>query len=58
VDEAALAAEAEAIAPGFRREAEEVAKRSTDLIAPLLEGNRAAWNAQIGLHRYIGSGKI
>jgi cytosine/adenosine deaminase-related metal-dependent hydrolase len=58
VDEAALAAEAENIAPGFRREAEELAKRSADLIAPLLEGNRAAWNAQIGLHRYIGGGTI
>ena len=38
VDEAALAAEAEGIAPGFRREANELAKRSADLIPPLLDG--------------------
>jgi cytosine/adenosine deaminase-related metal-dependent hydrolase len=57
VDEAALAAEAETIAPGFRREAEELAKRSADLIAPLLEGNRAAWKVKTGLERYIGGPK-
>ncbi len=57
VDEAALAAEAEVIAPGFRREAEEIARRSADLIAPLLEGNRAAWKVKTGLERYIGGPK-
>jgi 5-methylthioadenosine/S-adenosylhomocysteine deaminase len=57
VDEAALAADAEAIAPGFRREAGELAKRSADLIAPLLEGNRAAWKVKTGLERYIGGSK-
>ena len=54
VDEAALAAEAAEISPGFRREVEELAKRSRELIAPLLEGNRAAWKIQLGLARYIG----
>jgi cytosine/adenosine deaminase-related metal-dependent hydrolase len=54
VDEASLATAAERIAPGFRREAEELAKRSADLIAPLLEGDRAAWKVRTGLRRYIG----
>ena len=57
VDEAELAAEAEGIAPGFRREAEEIARRSADLVAPLLEGNRAAWRVKTGLERYIGGPK-
>ncbi len=54
VDEAALAAEADGIAPGFRREANELAKRSADLIPPLLDGNRAAWRVKVGLERYVG----
>jgi cytosine/adenosine deaminase-related metal-dependent hydrolase len=54
VDEAALAAEVEDIAPGFRRDAEALAARSRDLIAPLLEGNRAAWNISLGIQRTIG----
>ncbi len=54
VDEAALAAEAEGIAPGFRREANDLAKRSADLIPPLLDGNRAAWRVKVGLERYVG----
>jgi 5-methylthioadenosine/S-adenosylhomocysteine deaminase len=54
VDEAALAAEAEGIAPGFRREANDLAKRSADLIPPLLDGNRAAWRTKVGLERYVG----
>jgi 5-methylthioadenosine/S-adenosylhomocysteine deaminase len=54
VDEAALAAEAEGIAPGFRREANELAKRSADLIAPLLDGDLAAWRVKVGLERYVG----
>jgi hypothetical protein len=56
VDEATLAAEAADISPAFRREVEAVAKRSADLIGPLLEGNRAAWNVKLGLGRYIGRG--
>jgi cytosine/adenosine deaminase-related metal-dependent hydrolase len=54
VDEAALAAEAAAIAPGYRGEAEALAKKSADLIAPLLEGARAAWKVKTGLRRYVG----
>jgi hypothetical protein len=54
VDEAALAAEAAEISPGLRAEVEALAKRSADLIAPLLEGNRAAWAVKTGLERYIG----
>jgi 5-methylthioadenosine/S-adenosylhomocysteine deaminase len=57
VDEAALAAEAAGIAPGFRQEAAELAKRSADLIPPLLEGNRAAWRVKLGFERYIGDPK-
>jgi 5-methylthioadenosine/S-adenosylhomocysteine deaminase len=57
VDEAALAAEAAEISPAFRREVEELAKRSRDLIPPLLEGNRAAWKVQLGVARYIGGPK-
>lgn len=55
VDEAMLAAEAEKIAPGFRRESQELAKRSADLIAPLLDGARAAWKVKTGLTRYVGN---
>lgn len=54
VDEAALAAEAAEISPGLRAEVEALAKRSADLIPPLLEGNRAAWAVKTGLERYIG----
>lgn len=54
VDEAALAAEAAEISPALRREVEALAKRSADLIPPLLEGNRAAWQVKTGLERYIG----
>jgi cytosine/adenosine deaminase-related metal-dependent hydrolase len=54
VDEAALAADAAEISPGFRREVEAVAKRSANLVAPLLEGTRTAWNVKLGRGRYIG----
>jgi 5-methylthioadenosine/S-adenosylhomocysteine deaminase len=54
VDEATLAAEAAKIAPGFRRESAELVKQSADLIAPLLDGNRAAWKVKTGLRRYVG----
>ena len=57
VDEAALAAEAAEIAPGFRKEVEAQIKRTADLIAPLLEGNRAAWKVQLGVERYVGGPK-
>ena len=57
IDEAALAAEVAGISPGFRREVEALAKRSADLVAPLLEGNRAAWKLKLGLERYIGGNK-
>jgi 5-methylthioadenosine/S-adenosylhomocysteine deaminase len=57
VDEAALAAEAAEISPGFRKEVEAQIKRTADLVAPLLEGNRAAWKAQLGVARYIGGPK-
>ncbi len=56
VDEAALAAEVAEIAPGFRRDAEALAQRSKDLIAPLLEGSRAAFKVPLGFERYIGRG--
>ena len=35
---------------------EELVRRSADLTAPLLEGNRAAWKVKTGLRRYIASG--
>ena len=57
VDEQKLAAEAASISPGFRREVEALAQRSRDLIAPLLEGNRAAWKVQLGIARYVGGPK-
>ncbi len=54
IDETALAAEAAIIAPGFRREVAAIGARNAELIAPLLEGNRAAWNVPLDLGRYIG----
>jgi 5-methylthioadenosine/S-adenosylhomocysteine deaminase len=54
IDEAVLAAEAEEISPGFRREVEAQIKRNADLVAPLLEGNRSVWKTQLGIARYIG----
>lgn len=54
LDEAALAAEVEEIAPAFRRDAAALASRNGDLIAPLLEANRAAWKVPLDFDRYIG----
>ncbi len=54
VDAAALAAEAAELSPALRREAEALSKKSADLIPPLLEGNRAAWQVRTGLERYVG----
>jgi cytosine/adenosine deaminase-related metal-dependent hydrolase len=57
IDETTLAAEAEEISPGFRREVEAQIKRNADLIAPLLDGNRAVWKTQLGIARYVGGPK-
>jgi 5-methylthioadenosine/S-adenosylhomocysteine deaminase len=56
VDEAALAAAVEAIAPAFRRDAQALAARNADLAAPLLSANRKAWKVPLGFERYIGRG--
>jgi 5-methylthioadenosine/S-adenosylhomocysteine deaminase len=57
IDEAALAAEAETIAPSFRRDARALAARNADLTAPLLDANREAWQVPLGFDRYIGRGR-
>ena len=57
IDEAALAAEAAEISPGFRKEVEAQIRRTADLVAPLLEGNRAAWKTPLGIARYVGGPK-
>lgn len=54
VDEAALAAEAAELSPRIRAEVEALSKKSADLIAPLLAGQRAAWSVKTGLERYVG----
>jgi cytosine/adenosine deaminase-related metal-dependent hydrolase len=54
IDEAALAAEAAELSVSFRREVQAQADRSADLVAPLLEGNRASWSVPLGLGRSIG----
>lgn len=54
LDEAALAAEAAEISPAFRRDAAALASRNADLIAPLLNANRNAWQVPLGFERYIG----
>jgi 5-methylthioadenosine/S-adenosylhomocysteine deaminase len=56
VDEAALAAEMEKIAPGFRRDAQALAASNMVLTAPLLNANREAWKVPLGFERYIGRG--
>jgi cytosine/adenosine deaminase-related metal-dependent hydrolase len=56
VNEAALAAEVEEIAAAFRHDAQALASRNADLIEPLLNANRAAWNVALGFERYIGRG--
>jgi cytosine/adenosine deaminase-related metal-dependent hydrolase len=58
VDEAALAAEAAELSPSLRREVEALAMKNADLIPPLLEGNRAAWQVPLGFDRYVGRGKV
>ncbi len=57
IDEAKLAAEAGEISPAFRREVEAQIKRSADLVAPLLDGNRTVWKTELGIARYIGGPK-
>ncbi len=57
LDEAALAAEIDEIAPAFRRDAAALRSRNSDLIAALLDANRRAWQAPLGFERYIGRGK-
>jgi cytosine/adenosine deaminase-related metal-dependent hydrolase len=56
LNEAALAAEIEEIAPAFRRDAQALAARNADLVAPLLDANREAWKVSLGFERYIGRG--
>lgn len=56
VDEAALAAKVGEIAPAFRKDAQALAARNADLIAPLLNANREAWKVSLGFERYIGRG--
>jgi 5-methylthioadenosine/S-adenosylhomocysteine deaminase len=54
VDAATLAAEAAELSPALWAEVEALSKKSADLIPPLLEGNRAAWQVRTGLERYVG----
>jgi 5-methylthioadenosine/S-adenosylhomocysteine deaminase len=56
MDEAALAAAAEKVAPAFRRDAHALAVRNADLAAPLLSAGRKAWKVPLGFERYIGRG--
>ena len=56
VDEAALAAEVEEIAPAFRRDAQALAARNADLTTLLLNASREAWKIPLGFERYIGRG--
>jgi len=56
IDETALAAAAERIAPAFRRDAQALAARNADLTAPLLNASRKAWKVPLGFERYIGRG--
>jgi 5-methylthioadenosine/S-adenosylhomocysteine deaminase len=56
VDEAALAAAVEEIAPAFRRDAQALAARNAELAAPLLNAGREAWKVPLGFQRYIGRG--
>jgi 5-methylthioadenosine/S-adenosylhomocysteine deaminase len=56
VDEAALAAAVDEIAPAFRRDAQALAVRNADLAAPLLNAGREAWKVPLGFERFIGRG--
>jgi cytosine/adenosine deaminase-related metal-dependent hydrolase len=54
LDEAKLAAQAAELSPAFRRDAANLAARNADLVAPLLDANRAAWKVPLGIQRYVG----
>ena len=54
INEAALAADIERIAPAFRRDAQALAARNADLTAPILNAGRKAWKVPLGFERYIG----
>jgi 5-methylthioadenosine/S-adenosylhomocysteine deaminase len=54
LDETKLAAEAAEFASAFRRDAANLAARNADLVAPLLDANRAAWKVPLGIQRYVG----
>ncbi|HLK84509.1 MAG TPA: amidohydrolase family protein [Xanthobacteraceae bacterium] len=56
IDEAALAVAVEKIAPAFRRDAQALADRNADLMAPLLSAGREAWKVPLGFERYISRG--
>jgi cytosine/adenosine deaminase-related metal-dependent hydrolase len=56
VNEAALAAAVAEIAPAFRRDAQALAARNADLVAPLLNAGREAWKMPLGFERFIGRG--
>jgi hypothetical protein len=56
VDETALAAAVEKVAPTFRRDAQALAARTAELAAPLLSAGREAWKVPLGFERYIGRG--
>jgi len=58
VDEAALAAAVENVAPAFRRDAQALAARNVDLAAPLLSASREAWKVPLGFERYVGRGRV
>ena len=57
VDEAAIAAEVAEFAPALRRDAAAIASRSADMITPILDASRDAWNVKLGFDRYIGRAK-
>jgi 5-methylthioadenosine/S-adenosylhomocysteine deaminase len=54
LDETKLAAEAAELAPAFRRDAANLSARNSDLVAPLLDANRAVWKVPLGIQRYVG----
>ena len=56
VDEAALAAEMEKIAPAISPRRASAGRPQSDLTAPLLNANREAWKVPLGFERYIGRG--
>ena len=57
VDEAALAAEVEEIAPAFRRDARSAGRGAAPISSRrCLNANREAWKVRSGFERYIGRG--